>query len=130
MKKVLAAILLVTYFAFSSGVVVNYHYCMDQLASAKLFEKDSDVCGMCGMHNSPLNDCCRDEVKVFKSTDDQTSPASLSFIIKAPQADAVELSSFLFLPIRNHSESIFAVAHPPPLLTEQDTYLQNRVFRI
>jgi len=130
MKKILASILLLTYFAFSSGVVINYHYCMDQLASAKLFEKDSDVCGECGMHSSESNGCCHDEVKVLKAEEDQNLPSSIAFSIKAPAVQLSEVSEFIYFSFRNLHESLHATAYPPPLLTEQDTYLQNRVFRI
>lgn len=130
MKKLLAFILLITYFAFSSGVVINYHYCMNQLASAKLFEKESDVCGLCGMHSTDSEGCCHDEVKVLKAEDDQNTTASIAFLFKAPVLELSQASEFLFLPVQNHNEFLLAVPHPPPLLTEQDTYLQNRVFRI
>ncbi len=130
MKKLLAYILLITYFAFSSGVVINYHYCMNQLASAKLFEKEGDVCGLCGMHSTDSKGCCHDEVKVLKAEDDQNTTASIAFLFKAPVLQLSLASEFLYLPIHNLNESFLAVPHPPPLLTEQDTYLQNRVFRI
>jgi hypothetical protein len=129
-KKLLAFILLITYFAFSSGVVINYHYCMNQLASAKLFEKESDVCGLCGMHSTDSEGCCHDEVKVLKAEDDQNTTASIAFLFKAPVLKLSQASEFLFLPVQNQNEFLLAVPHPPPLLTEQDTYLQNRVFRI
>ena len=80
MKKSIAAILLVLYVAFSSGLVISFHYCMDSFDSVQLGAKKSDYCGICGMHKSSGNECCKDEVKIFKINDDQqTSAASFKF---------------------------------------------------
>ena len=120
---------MVIYIAFSSGVVINYHFCMNELASAKLFEKDTDLCGQCGMHNDN-NGCCHDQVVVIKSEDDQSSSISFFLSIKSPVTEQVEISSFIYLPLQNLDQRPGAVTVPPPLLSEQDTFLQNRVFRI
>ena len=129
MKRPIAVILMVIYLAFSSGVVINYHFCMNELASAKLFDNDTDVCGQCGMHNDNSG-CCHDEVVVIKSEDDQSSSMAFSLSIKSPVNEQAEVSSFIYLPLQNLNERPGAVTAPPPLLSEQDTFLQNRVFRI
>ena len=85
MKKSIASILLVLYVAFSCGVVISYHYCMDTYDSLRLGDKKSDVCGVCGMHTSESNGCCNDEVKIFKIQDDQQASA-ISFRFPAPEA--------------------------------------------
>ena len=128
MKKGIAAILLVLYVAFSCGVVISYHYCMDTYDSLRLGDSTSDYCGKCGMHTSESNGCCNDEIKIFKIQDDQQT-ASISFKFSTPDAIVVQL------PVWNEALSItsahqlFLNNHSPPL-SKQDTYLQNCVFRI
>ena len=128
MKRGIAVILMVIYIAFSSGVVINYHFCMNELASARLFEKDTDVCGQCGMHNDN-NGCCHDEVIVLKSEDDQSSSVAFHFGIKPPPVTN-DLTEISFLVHQNPDDQRNAVTAPPPLLSGQNIYLQNRVFRI
>jgi hypothetical protein len=129
MKRFLATILLVTYLAFSSGVVINYHFCMNELASATLFEKDQDVCGSCGMHNDN-NGCCHDEVVVIKAEDDQNAVSTLHYAVKAPGAEWPQVPSISLLQNFDPTGYTHVVPPGPPLLTDQKLYLQNRVFRI
>ena len=126
MKKGIAAILLFFYFAFSTGVIISYHYCMDEFDSVQLGAKTTDICGKCGMHTGNMG-CCNDEVKIFKIQDDQQTVA-FNFKFESPMAN-IESS-----PVRDETNVIstrqfFANTHSPPL-SKQDTYLQNCVFRI
>ena len=128
MKRFSAAILLVFYLAFSSGLVINLHYCMNRFDSIKLGISKSDVCGKCGMHTTDANKCCGDEVKIFKIDDDQQT-STVTFSFKAPAPDLTPiyiLNTEIVQPGINNSSFYF---HPPPL-SRQDTYLQNCVFRI
>ena len=128
MKKISGAILLTLYLAFSSGVIINLHYCMDRFDSMKLGTSASDVCGKCGMHKSDANQCCNDEVKVFKIDDDQ-QVTGLNY--KFPALDIVTNTypdESTVNPAGNHYSSL-TNNHSPPL-SSQDTYLQNCVFRI
>ena len=54
--------------------------------------------------------------------------AILHLAIVALHAFAV--SDFMVAAFENEDRKRFTRRHPPPLLTEQDTYLLNRVFRI
>ncbi|MBC7875050.1 MAG: hypothetical protein H7Y01_13695 [Ferruginibacter sp.] len=130
MKKVTVIILMVCYLAVTAGVVINFHYCMDRLASAKLFEKKAKECGKCGMHTEDSNGCCRDEVKVVKMEDDQQVTVDFSYSLPTIEALTHETSEFIIasfynVPVTRHYQN-----HSPPLLPAQDTYLQNSVFRI
>ena len=128
MKKGIAAILLVLYVAFSSGVVISFHYCMDSFDSANLGTKKSDYCGVCGMHKTEGNECCKDEVKIFKIQDDQqTSVINLKF--SAPDAIVATLPVLDETSLFRTTHQLFLHTHSPPL-SKQDTYLQNCVFRI
>lgn len=129
MKKLLASITLVCYLALSCGVVINFHYCMDRLASVQFFASESRVCGKCGMHTKDSNGCCHDEVTVVKMQDDQQK-AQATVSLDPPVSMTSVPSDFIVLPFCNTHESRHWENHSPPLLTGQDIYLQNRVFRI
>ena len=130
MKKPISAILIILYLASTSGIVINSHYCMKRLVSVNLFETKAKVCGLCGMDMHDNSGCCHDEVKVLKGVQDQVNNPVVSFEI--PSLETITLY---------HSDFIVAVAgisgmqrhfqnHSPPLLSAQDTYLLNNVFRI
>ena len=126
MKKGVAAILLLFYFAFSTGVIISYHYCMDEFDSFQLGDNTTEICSKCGMHSDDMG-CCNDEIKIFKIQDDQQT-AAINFKFVAPDA-VIEL-----LPVFNETcvsstHQVFTNNHSPPL-SKQDTYLQNCVFRI
>ena len=126
MKKTLAAILLLVYFTVSTGFVVSLHYCMDRLTSAEIGNSKSDKCDYCGMHKD--GHCCRDDVKIVKLQTTHLASQitvpffSLSFV-------SVATTEFIVSPFYNFTKTNHAIAHSPPL-SEQDTYLQNCVFRI
>ena len=126
MKKGIAAILLLFYFAFSTGVVISYHYCMDEFDSLQLGDKKADICGKCGMHTGNMG-CCNDEVKIFKIQDDQQTTAT-DFKFAAPEMIVEPFPVWSETPVISTHE-LFANNHSPPL-SKQDIYLQNCVFRI
>lgn len=128
MKRSIASILLILYVAFSTGVVMSYHYCMDDLDSSNLGVVKTEICGKCGMHTSGANKCCHDQVKIFKIQDDQ-QVSGIHFKFSAPDAVMATLPILddVLLVTSTHSYSLNN--HSPPI-SEQDTYLQNCVFRI
>ena len=130
MKKLLALILLVSYFAVSSGVVVNFHYCMNRLASTELFVLEGKKCEQCGMDIHKSHGCCHDEVKVVKMDSDQKVTAAVTMELPSQDVLFQLPSDFIAASFYNASLQKHNQDHSPPLLTEQDTYLHNRVFRI
>lgn len=128
MKKGIAAILLVLYLAFSTGVVISFHYCMNDLDSLQLGAAKTEVCGKCGMHQVDANACCNDEIKIFKIQDDQQASA-IAFKFSAPDTIITELSFWEEISFITSTHHVFSNDHSPPL-SKQDTYLQNCVFRI
>ena len=126
MQKVLVAILLLVYFTVSTGFVVSLHYCMDRLAAAQFGDEHSSKCPYCGMEKD--GNCCRDDVKIIKL---QTTHLASKAITPefSPSLIATPTAAFLTTPFYNFTKNNRAIAHGPPL-SEQDTYLQNRVFRI
>ena len=130
MKKVIVSIILMSYLAFSSGVIINFHYCMNKLASTKLFASETKECGKCGMHIDESHGCCRDEVQIIKMDDDQKLTVVSSFDLPALDALVQKPSAFIVTSFYNVSVSKHFLNHSPPLLSAQDICLQNSVFRI
>lgn len=129
MKKFLAFILLVIYLPAYSGVVVNFHYCMNRLASTQFFAAEKKVCGKCGMHTGRSHGCCRDEVKLVKLSIDQLSAKTLT-VTETPVVPVQPISEFFAVPVPYLTVPEQATGPAPPLLSEQDNYLQFSVFRI
>lgn len=128
MKKGIAFILLVLYVAFSTGVVISFHFCMNDFDSAQLGAKKFEVCGKCGMHSADSEGCCNDEVKIFKIEDDQQASA-VNFKFSSPDIILATNPAWDDVVLINSIHELYSSDHSPPL-SKQDTYLQNCVFRI
>lgn len=128
MKKILASILLILYVSISSGVVINLHYCMNKLDSAKLGMAKSDSCNRCGMPTEEANGCCHDELKIIKIQDAQ-KVSQLNYDSHTLQVDLIPQSELFEQYVISADQVIFSENHSPPL-SKQDTYLLNCVFRI
>jgi hypothetical protein len=103
---------------------------MDRLASVHLFETEAKACSICGMETHQSKGCCRDEVLVVKLEQDQTKIPVTIFELPAPEVMPAVVSDFLFCSLQNGVQQRHFQNHSPPLLSAQDTYLQNNVFRI
>jgi len=68
-KRFLSILLLNLYLLFSGGLVVSLHYCGGSLANAGIFTEPSCCCD--DETTGKPDDCCKDEVKTVKITDDQ-----------------------------------------------------------
>ena len=128
MKRLVAALLAFIYLTVSSGMVMNSHYCMGKLSSVSLSVLPSAKC-VCGTKMTKKS-CCRTEVKLVKVEDAQqkavVADVSFPLTIALPVTDLNLLHSSYY----TTQPVIVSQAHAPPLLSEQDTYLQNCVFRI
>ena len=82
------------------------------------------------METHESNGCCRNELKVVKLEQDQNKVAFVTIEIPSLEAVASVPSGFIIAPFENIFEQHYFHNHSPPLLSEQDTYLQNNVFRI
>jgi hypothetical protein len=130
MKKIIASIAFLCYLTVTCGIIVNFHYCMNRLASLQFFVTENKTCPKCGMHIKKSHGCCRDEVKIIKMKVDQKAASNIVF--ELPALDVIDQVPSLFITASfyNVNETRHNHNHSPPLLTEQDTYLQNCVFRI
>jgi hypothetical protein len=129
MKKIIAFITFLCYFAVTCGVIVNFHYCMNRLNSTQFFTAESKTCGKCGMHTDS-NGCCKDKVKIVKMQIDQKTTSSISFELPAFDALVIIPSEFISAAFITAGYAKQYQNHSPPLLTGQDTYLNNCVFKI
>lgn len=130
MKKLVAVIALACYLLVSTGVVINHHYCMKQLASVQFFTPAKEICGKCGMKTDQAKGCCRDEITVLKLSTDQNTFPAITLSISAMDALAITPSEFIAALFYNINEQKHSHNHSPPLLSAQDIYLQINVFRI
>ena len=130
MKKIIVSITFICYLAVTCGIIVNFHYCMNRLSALQLFVSENKDCPECGMQIKKSHGCCRDEVKIIKMTVDQRTNSTVPFELPSLDAIANLPSPFITTPLINASEVKQYNNHSPPLLTEQDTYLENCVFRV
>lgn len=102
---------------------------MDKYHSWELGVDENEKCDQCGMKTTKSSGCCRDEVKLVKIQQDlfQTKSTvfsfALPFLITHYPLNFLLSSPICILPNEYPQ-------HIPPLLGEQDTYLNNCVFRI
>ena len=73
MKRLLTFLVAVFYLGVSSGIALQVHYCMDEVAAFTLMPAASDKCDTCGMKD---NSCCRDEVTFIKLQDAHKQPVT------------------------------------------------------
>lgn len=130
MKKIIATIALSAYLLVTCGFIINAHYCMDRLASVHFFGDTPERCGECGMDMHQNDGCCRDESGVIQLRQDQVKIPVTTFELPAIQFTAELPSGFIAAPVLAVLPGRHFVNHSPPLLSMQDVYLQNRVFRI
>ncbi len=126
MKKLITISLAVLYLAISSGVVVNLHYCMGELADIALGHSQSDKCNGCGMANEG---CCYDDVKVIKLQDSQQLFTAQVDIAKVEALLLVHQPSFN-LHMTGQKSSLSQNNHSPPVIGDISLSILNCVFRI
>jgi len=126
-RKALIAILAFLYLAVASGIEMNIHYCMGEVASVEFGSPEKSVCGKCGMESK--KGCCDDETKFVKIEDShQLSQPSWTFFSHASlPAPTIHEYSFAVLQREiNPGEP----SHGPPLWSETPLYIKYCVYRI
>lgn len=130
MKRLVLSIAVICYIVLTCGITYNAHFCMNRLASVHLFGEKAERCGQCGMDIHESDGCCRDEVSVVKLMQDQNKIPVVTYELPSPESVAITPSVYILTSLFNTEISIYFNNHSPPLLTGQDTYLRNNVFRI
>jgi hypothetical protein len=126
-KKAAIVILALLYIITTSGVVVNVHYCMGDVASVTYGQATPESCGKCGMKEKA--GCCHSELQVVKLDDvhQQTIKA------KETSTFIAELPVVFFQPavVSYSSHDHFGISyHSPPDPRVNSVYLHTNVFRI
>lgn len=130
MKRVLVFIMALLYFTVSSGLAMSVHYCMGEISSVEVNHNSNDPC-ICGMskQQTAKKGCCRTEFTMIK-LDDTHKASSVIYEIQSPEMILPRPISLIDVPVIPAAEPEYADVQGPPLLSEQDTYLFNCVFRI
>lgn len=136
MKKLFIAILSVFYLVSSFGASIDMHYCMGKLIDTSfsyIASSDNTKCSNCGMIKSSHDkkNCCKDEHKRVKTTDDQRVVSQVFFI--SPNlffSEHLVYPGFIVMGIPSSSGKTTSGVSPPPLVQPTPVYLMNRVFRI
>lgn len=130
MKRLLTSIIALLYFTISTGLVMNVHYCMGELSSVKVNQAPAETC-VCGMSlkETSSKGCCKTEFTVIKLEDNHKASYA-SFDFQTPEILLSRTISLLEVSTFQLANKVYADIHGPPLLSEQDTYLLNCVFRI
>ncbi len=132
MKKFLAAILAVLYFAVTTGATIQMHYCMGKLIGKDLSNYDKKNCSKCGMKkdNGVKSGCCKDEHKFYKFDKDQKiTDAAFEFPKPAPERILFSAFEFSSMPVSYLTEE-FPISNAPPRADGIAIYKRNCVFRI
>ncbi len=131
MRKCFVIILTFVYLAFTAGVTLQRHYCMNRLASLRFSPHTEDRCGYCGMDQSERgNACCRDESTVYKITDDQ-QPGPVFLSLANSEIPVLQES----LPVtvsglQNNTVNGLYYGHDPPWQSTVPLFIRFEVFRI
>jgi hypothetical protein len=103
---------------------------MKKLDAIHFFQTATDICNRCGMETHESNGCCHDEIKVIKLEQDQTKAALTVYEIPSLDPIVSVPAAFINAPFADAVPQRHFHNHSPPLLSAQDIYLQNNVFRI
>ena len=124
MKKVLASVTVAVYLVFASGLMVNYHYCMDRYDSFSLY---MPVSNSCSKMNGKKHSCCHDDVKIFKIRDNHKTSLLVFYPKKFRCANAETTRPVSAILSQNTLTN--NTDHSPPGFS-QNIYISNCVLRI
>lgn len=115
----------VFYFGFSSGMVYNVHYCLDEiLISTDSVHTSCDICGTDGN-----KDCCSSEVKILKT--DVAQKADITLINHAPLAALLPQPGFVAFAAPLVLRNEFSVhINAPPEKPQLPLFITHCNFRI
>ncbi|MFO0414126.1 MAG: HYC_CC_PP family protein [Bacteroidota bacterium] len=132
MRKILIGLIAFFYLTASAGLVVNFHHCMDQLASVSFFEdKDHDDgnCDQCGMDKAAFS-CCHDQVVSYKISDSHQPSGDVQFSPALTIIYTFLIDEF-YDPVFKNADLVYLEADKsPPQNLSNKRYRTLRVFRI
>ncbi|MGF2412710.1 HYC_CC_PP family protein [Ferruginibacter sp.] len=132
MKKILVTILALVYLITSTGVAIQMHYCMGELAGWGLGSDKSQTCSNCGMKESSEkeNGCCKDKHMLIKNTADQKFTETCSFTTQdfsiILPANFIEFPPSIFSSVREEKPN----KNAPPRSCGVAVYIRNCAYLI
>jgi len=102
---------------------------MNKFHSWELGAAGDDNCDKCGMDTQKSNGCCRDELKVLKLNVDKVTAKAAVYQFSIPVLPMTYPSWYILPTVQRMAVQVHRI-HGPPLISKQDTYLNNRVFRL
>ena len=86
MKRLLIIPVMFIYLVAVSGIMINLHYCGQELESWNLFAgKNSCEDGACGDESDKSDDCCKDKVITAKVSGEQNSIAAIKLKLQVAE---------------------------------------------
>lgn len=111
MKRLTSILLALIYIATTSGIVINTHYCMGEVAGVALGASNNATCGTCGMENEG---CCHDDLQVIKLTENHHYTAA-NFEIPVFESISFKQAEQEYLSIPAEVQAGKIRNHSPPL---------------
>jgi len=127
MKKFFTIFIALAYFAVSSGVIVNMHYCMGKLYGVSYHASTTSHCSKCGMDGSG---CCKDDMQVIKLADAQNTVPAIQFELPSLQPLIVTHYSADWALYNSGSSKTFFTGAPPYNLKPGSLNILHCVFRV
>jgi hypothetical protein len=118
MKRLLAIFLALIYIATTSGIVINTHYCMGEIADIALGASNDAKCGTCGMENEG---CCHDDLQVIKLTENHHY-TSINFEIPVFESISFNHAGQEYIAIPSEMPAGKIRNHSPPLPVSRNIF--------
>ena len=126
MKKYVSYIAAIIYLVFSTGILVNAHYCDNDLSSVNYFDYTQEkTCGC----DSEDDGCCKDEQQFIKVTDHKDALSTFSIV---PIALITQLPYLIYAPsaLLADDNSVLENAEPPDIFNNTSLFIFIRVLRL
>jgi hypothetical protein len=111
MKRLTAILLALIYIATTSGIVINTHYCMGEVADIALGASNDAKCDTCGMDNEG---CCHDDLQVIKLTENHNYTA-INFELPVFEPISLHQAEQVYLSVPVDGQAGKIRNHSPPL---------------
>jgi hypothetical protein len=126
-KQAITAILAILYMTVASGVEMNFHYCMGEVASVDYGKAKDEDCSKCGMKSKA--GCCEDQSRIIKIEDNHQASV-VGWIFQTPAALPAPYPFTGNTPVASLAFTARPSVNDPPALSAPPVYIRNCVFRI
>ncbi|MBC7383257.1 MAG: hypothetical protein H7296_09760 [Bacteroidia bacterium] len=130
MKKIVAILLLFSFFLANSGMAVSMHWCGGKITHISFFSNDSHLCSCKKKEKDMKPGCCKDKTAFFKLKSEINSPNNHSFKASVFQIIYIHFNQkeTAYLSLYKFTNTFFY--YPPPFKPKVPTYITNGVFII